>query len=411
MRIRAAVALGDGDAVARAYTAYAKTRGEGELDKDLLRDLAVATLGQAIAGDSAKLKVRAIEAVAEVELHALADQVADRMHDENEVVAAAAAAAVLNGYPDAPEIAEHLEHAKDPQARRLVLDAIGKKLGKMKGVAKLAIADLEKAAETDKDAGVRRTAIRWLGQLRDVDAHELLMKRQRDQDEGVRAAASIALARIGIGNLGELAKRAEADRALEVKLASIDLYAAAHREDELVRIAGDVQVPMFALAAAIEVKRTDLAQKAFTAAMASDDWTLRAGALNQATRALGAAGANAAAKSAIATDPELAVKLTAARVLEHSGDPGIAIEVFAAALGGDRAIQAAGDLADAGDPRGDATLAALVRDPKRPATDRVAAAAAHRAAHHVSAGLVAALTDSSPDVRVEAAAALAVLSK
>src|SRR5260370_5655688 len=55
MRIRAALALGDRDALATAYRAYRGHRG-GD-DRALLRDLAIATLGQALASPSARLKV------------------------------------------------------------------------------------------------------------------------------------------------------------------------------------------------------------------------------------------------------------------------------------------------------------------------------------------------------------------
>jgi len=55
MRIRAALALGDGDGVARTYAAYRAQIGQD--DRALLRDLAIATLGQALASPSVKLKV------------------------------------------------------------------------------------------------------------------------------------------------------------------------------------------------------------------------------------------------------------------------------------------------------------------------------------------------------------------
>src|SRR5262245_30133849 len=68
MKIRASLALGDGDAVAKAYAQYVGHRGED--DKELLRDLVSATLGQALGSPSVKMKIAAIEAVARIELHA-----------------------------------------------------------------------------------------------------------------------------------------------------------------------------------------------------------------------------------------------------------------------------------------------------------------------------------------------------
>ena len=82
--------------------------------------------------------------------------------------------------------------------------------------------------------------------------------------------------------------------------------------------------------------------------------------------------------------------------------------MFAAADGD---VQAAADLADLGDARGIERLTALVRDPKRTAEQRADAASAHRTAHHVTPGLVAALADGNAIVRVEAAAAIGVLAK
>src|SRR5262245_23782900 len=80
MRVRAALAQGDGAGVAKAYGGY---RGQlGEDDKQLVRDLAIATLGQALASPSVKLKVTAIEAVETAELEPLAELVAQRMGDD-----------------------------------------------------------------------------------------------------------------------------------------------------------------------------------------------------------------------------------------------------------------------------------------------------------------------------------------
>jgi HEAT repeat protein len=85
--------------------------------------------------------------------------------------------------------------------------------------------------------------------------------------------------------------------------------------------------------------------------------------------------------------------------------------VFAAALSGDTALPAATDLAGLGDKRGFDVLDAMVRDAKSSPDLRAAAASAHRTAHHVTPGLVAALADSNGVVRVEAATALVMLAK
>src|SRR5689334_7977467 len=83
MRVRAALAQGDAAGVARAYAAY-RAQLEGDDDKQLLRELAIATLGQALASPSVRLKIAAIEAVEAAELQPLAEQVAQRMSDDDD---------------------------------------------------------------------------------------------------------------------------------------------------------------------------------------------------------------------------------------------------------------------------------------------------------------------------------------
>ncbi len=398
MRIRAALAQGDGDGVARAYGSYMGHREE--LDKDLLRELAVATLGQALASPSAKLKIAAIDAVEAAELQALADQVAQRLGDDNDRVAASAAIAILHGYPqEAAPVADQLLKSEDADARRIILDGLGKKVGK------LAFADLERGG-SDSDARVRRVCVRWLGLLKDPDAVELLTKRTHDPDDGVRANAFDALANINIGNLEAFGKQALADKSFAVRSASIGLFVASHREEDLVPLTDDAD-PLIGLAAATALHRPELARKAVDRAIASPEWTVRTGAANSLVAALGKEQARATAKQLVG-DPDLHVRLAAARVLAHAGDPADAAAVFAAAPGD---IQAVADLAALGDRRGLEGLDGAVRDPKRTPDQRAEAASAHRAAHRVTPGLVAALADASAIVRVAAAATLALLSK
>ncbi|HEU0031109.1 MAG TPA: HEAT repeat domain-containing protein [Kofleriaceae bacterium] len=401
MRVRSALALGDGDGVAKAYAGYRAAAGED--DRELLRDLATATLGQALASPSVKLKLVAIEAVAAAELQALADQVAERMGDDDDRVAAAASAAVLRGYPQAPQVASQMLRSDDPEARRLAVEGVGKKVGK------LALVDLQKLAGSDPDARVRVAAIRWLGQLRDKEAVELLGRQLRHTDENVRAAAASALARIKTGDLVGFAGKALADRSLAVRLAGVELLEAANRPDELSKLVED-RDPMVAAEAAIALHRPELAAKALDRAATAEAWTIRAGAANMAVRAIGEDRAVALARKLVA-DPEVGVRLAAARVLAHGGDREAALAVFTAALTGDSALAAAIDLASLDDRRGAETLDKLVRDRGASADQRAAAASAHRAAHRVTPGLVAALADPSGLVRVEAAAAIVLTAK
>ena len=403
MRIRAALAQGDADGVAKAYGSYTAKRGDH--DKALLKDLAIATLGQALASPSVKLKVAAIQAVQAAELEQLSEQVAERMTDEDDRVAAAAAVAVLRAYPQAPQLAGEMMKSEDPEARRIALDGVAKKIGK------LLVDDLE-AAISDKDARVRRVAARWLGQIKDDDAVAALTRHLKsDPDEAVRAACATALAKIGVGNLESLGTDALKDKSLAVRIAAIDLIEAAKRPDRLQQIAQTEPDPMVALEAAIALKDKALAKTALDKALASDGWTIRAGAANVAQRALGKAAAVELARKLLA-DKELGVRIAAARVLAHAGDKPAAAVVFAEGLASpDFALQAAGALAEQNDKRGIEALDAFVRDPKRTAEQRAAAASAHHAAHRVTPGLVAALADASGVVRVEAAAALVLLAK
>ncbi len=402
MKVRAALAQGDAPGVARAYAGYVAQRG-GD-DHELLRELARATIGQALGSPSAKLKIIAIEAIEDAELQDFADQVAEQMNHNDDRVAAAAAIAVLRGYPQAAQIASDMLRSENAEARRIAVDGIGRKVGK------LAAGDLEKAA-ADPDPRVRRAAIRWLGQIKDPDALTVLTRRLRDPDEGARAAAATALARIGLGNLAAFAKQVLADHALAVRLAGIDLLVAARRTDQLVALAENEQDALVAAEAAIAAKRPDLAAKALDRAASDERPALRAGAANTAVRALGKERALAFARLLVG-DPELSVRLAAARVLAHGGDRAAAIPVFQDALAQpELAIQAAADLAALGDARGVGYLDAAVRDLSHTPDARSAAVAAHRTAHRVTPGLVAALADPSGIVRAQAAALLVAMAK
>lgn len=403
MKVRASLALGDAEATAKAYEQYVAHRGED--DKELLHDLATATLGQALASPSAKMKIAAIEAIEDLEVVELTDPVAERMGDDDDRVAAAAAVAVLRGIPGAPQVADDLLHSESAEARRIVVEGIGRKVGK------LAVADLEKAAK-DPDPRVRRAAIRWLGMIQDHDAIDLLARHLKDPDESVRAASASALARIGAPNLAAYGKQALADRALAVRLAGVDLLAAAKADADLVALTDDPD-PMVATQAAIAVKTTrpELAQKAIARAIGAPEWTVRAGAANLLVQALGKEAARPYAQKLVA-DPDLGVRLAAARVLVQLGDREAARPVFSAALEDPtHGVQAAADLAALGDPAGVQALSAFVRDPRRTPDQRASAVMAHRSAHRVTGGLVAALADPDGLVRVEAAAALGALAK
>jgi HEAT repeat protein len=248
--------------------------------------------------------------------------------------------------------------------------------------------------------------------LKDKSSVDVLVKHLKDADDSVRAASASALARLPAGNLGELAKQALADSSLAVRLAGVDLYAAAAADAELVALTDDKD-PMVALQAAIAVKgkRPELADKAIARAITAQEWTIRAGAANLLVTAVGSTGAAAHAQK-LATDAELGVRLAAARVLVSIGDKQAAKQILTPALAdAEYGVQAAADLAGLGDAAGMQALSGAVRDAKRTPAQRAAAASLHRSARRVTGGLVAALADGDGLVRVEAAAALGTLAK
>jgi HEAT repeat protein len=420
MRVRSALALGDPEGVAKAYAGYVAHRGDD--DQELLHGLAMATLSQALASPSAKLKISAIETIERLELQSLADDVAAAMGDNDDRVAATAAIAVLHAYPQAPQVADAMLHSENPEARRIVIAGLARKAGA------IVTGELEKAAN-DPDPRVRRAAIDGLGRLGDKDAVTVLAKRLADGDESVRASAASALADIGIGDLAAFAKKALADTAVAVRVAGVHLLGKAEQLDQLAVLENDPD-PIVALEAVIALQsaqsshgksdnvdvqmtnRLSPAPGVVQRAIASPKWEVRAGAANMLVRIVGKDAATPIAEQ-LAKDPDAHVQLAAARVLAHdAASRDQAIAVFRAQLSGELATQAAADLAGLdGDTDALARLAQLVRDPQRTAEQRADAASAHLTARKITPGLVAALADSSGVVRVEAASVLAALAK
>src|SRR5262249_57837407 len=118
--------------------------------------------------------------------------------------------------------------------------------------------------------------------------------------------------------------------ALAVRLAGVELYAAAHRDDVLVSVVDDKD-PLVAAEAAIAVgtSHPGMAQQPIERGIAAPEWTVRAGIANVLVRAVGQDGALTYARR-LAGDHELAVRLAAARALAHIGDPAPAAPAFAA---------------------------------------------------------------------------------
>lgn len=416
MRVRAALALGDAAGVADTYGRYQKARG-GD-DAELATELAQVTIRQALTSPSVALRIAAIQAVEASELGELADAVAQRMTDPDDRVVAAAAAAVLRGYADAANALDDMLKSEEPQARRLAIDGLGRKL------AKHAVAELS-AAASDGDASVRRTALGHLAALRDAELAPLFQRHLTDADDAVRAEcvqalAALAKAKKAQATAAAALPAAQRDRALGVRLAAVTLAQVVEDRGALTAMLSDAD-PTVAIAAAAALGN-DAAALAplFDRALAAE-WPTKVAALNQATARLGAEAAKARARAALG-DPELAVRLAAARVLGHAGAKDEAIAVLAAvveagganAAGGEapspaRVIEAAVDLLHLGDARGEVALSnALLRGATADVRGR--AASAHRLARKITPALLAALTDASGAVRLEAATTLAALA-
>lgn len=412
MQLRALLALGEREALVETYAAYRQARG-GADDAALLLELAEATLGQGLRAPSVALRVASIRAVEKAELRGLADAVAQRLADPDDRVVAAAAAAVLRGYADAAEALDDMLRSEDEEARRLALDGLGRK------VAKHAVQELRAGAQ-DRSPVVRETALRHLGELRQDELAPVLLAHAADRAAPVRAAALRALAQLpGVASLGAaraLASSASRDEALSVRMAALELLLALGEAPALERLVGDGEVSV-ALAAA-RALRLDAQRSApvLERGLTSAAWTDRVAALGQLVALLGEAGA-ARARPLLA-DPAPEVRLAAARVVARRGGLAEALAVIealvaplsaAGASASGAAVDAAVDLMALEERRGEEVLAAALR--VRSAERRSQAVAGHRLVGRVTPGLLGALADASPAVRVEAAAVMAELAR
>lgn len=411
MQLRALLALGEREALVETYGAYREARGAKD-DAALLRELAEATLGQGLRAPSVALRVASIRAVEKAELRGLADAVAQRLTDPDDRVVAAAAAAVLRGYGDAAEALDDMLRSEEEEARRLAYDGLGRK------VAKHAVQELLTGAK-DPSPSVRETAVRYLGELRQGELAPVLLASAADRAPGVRAAALRGLAQLP--SFAPEAARARAsaaasDESLAVRMAAIELLLALGQRAALEALLEDGEVTV-ALAAAralrLEAQRS---APVLERGLASAAWTDRVSALGQLVALLGEPGA-ARARPLLA-DPAPAVRLAAARVMARHGGRAEALAVLeeqvasvmgAGASVSSAAVEAAIDLAALEPARGEPALAAALR--ARSSERRLQAVAGHRVLGRVTPGLLGALADASPMVRVEAAAVLAELAK
>lgn len=396
IRIRAALGMGDAkDAVAR-YRTWRTSRAEEDLAA--LRTMAMTTLWQGLTSPSAQVQVQAIQAIERLEIEAFARDVGERMGDDDDVVAAAAAIAVLRAFPQAPDVATDMLKSPDPHARAIAVEGIGRKVGKH-------AADDLRFAAVDTDPRVRAAAAYAIAALADPRDTDRLTELATDKSPDVRVVALRALARGKRGDLGALAQQALGDAALGVRLAAVDLLVAS-RGRPAARDLLAHEDAMVAAYAARALQDPQAGAAAVDRALAHEDWTIRAGAVNLMEVALGKEAARTRADKA-AGDPAVAVQIAAARLLAYMGDKPRAVSIYAAALATAEPhdkVGAAAELARLGDARGVAALEELAASDD-PGVRR-SIITAHRAARVITPGLWAALADDDAGNRIEAAAAL-----
>ena len=403
IELRARLAGGDAQGAVDGYLAWRR----GNVDDTIaLRLLAETTLQQALRSPSTAVKVEAIGTIEDLEIESLADDVIQRMGDQDDQVQAAAAAAVLHAHPQAGEILANMLTSDDPIARAIAVRGMARKVG-------VHAADDLRNATRDPDARVRHEAIAGLAPLDDAATTDVLVGlAQGDPDDGVRAAALMALAHGARGDLHAVAHAALADKSLGVRIAAVDLVALSNDGATLHALLTDVDPIVAAHAARASAKADPAgAAAAIDRALADAQPETRAAALNLAAAAIGKDAAATRAQAALA-DQAISVRLAAARVLAAAGRTQPALDAFAAALATgepDDKIEAAADLARLGDPRGVAALSDLTKTADS-VPRRRAAVGAHLTARHITPGLVTALADAAPEVRVDAARTLWLLA-
>lgn len=393
-------ALGAGDA-RKAVELYESWRAQnGEDDPAALRLLARTTLWQALRAQASAIQTAAIQAIERLEIEELAPDVAELVAADDDKVAAAAAAALLTAHPQAPRVIVDLLRSEDPEARAIAVDGIGRKAGEH------ARGDLVPML-SDPDPRVRREAIGAVARFADGSELERLVAMARgDKDGSVRARALRGIASRRAGGHVDLARQAAADRFLGARFAAVDLLARDGSPEALAALdqlaAGkDLPIALAAAAARLHAGDDPAAAAVFDRALAATDWTARAAALNSAGAMPRPLALRFGGRGLV--DPRGEVRLAAARLLIHLGVTTQAKKQLEAALAAsDPAIRidAAVDLLRLGDQRASRVLDQLARDPALEV--RRAAVSAHASARRVTPGLVAALADPDPALRVQA---------
>jgi HEAT repeat protein len=397
IKMRATLGAGDARGAVAQYRAWRDLRGDE--DAEALRVLARTTVWQALRSRAPAIQSGAVQAVERLELDDLAPDIARLIASDEELVAAAAATALLTAHDQAPAVLVGLLRSDDPAVRALSVEGIGRKAGEHARV------DLVPML-ADRDPRVRSAAAAAVATFAEgEDLTRLITMARRDPEGRVRARVLRALAgRVGV----DVARAAAGDPYMGARQAAVDLLArsdSAEAPAALDQLAASDDRDM-ALAAAAARLRRDAPPAAVLAvlerALASSSWPARAAALNAAHAAPRPLALSMSGRGI--ADPRPEVRLAAARLLLHLGQEQRARRELVSALAQPDALlrlDAAVDLCRLGDHRCLGPLDRLARSSSPEI--RTAAVHAHVAARRITAGLVAALADTRPELRLVAA--------
>lgn len=366
-----------------------------------IRHEAEGVVWSAMSAPSPDVRRHATRIVADVADPTLDRGLGQRLGDSSPSVRATAAVALVVQMPLAADVLKAVLDGSDAAAKVIAIDAIGALDDGKTRFATLA---------ADPDVRVRARVATAIAQWKPDDARALLDKLLHDEDPGVRGQALAGLARYG--DRAALADVTQAldDPSLGVRLAALGALVRLGHDavgnqllalDTGARAAKDRYV---ALRAAVQLSRAGRMQAglpAVRAAAADRDPAVRAAAMNAAGE-LGRPG-NALALEHL-RDPDVDVRLAAARAVIATGSHEPALPALVSALATPRRLDAADELARLGDARG---LQALERAARAPDPQLRRAAIALLAPLPDSRDtLVAALHDDDLDIRLDAAGAL-----
>ncbi len=400
VKIQAAIGRRDAGRAVKIYYEWKQLRGDH--DRTAIKAMALSTLWQGLYTPSAKVKIAAIQAAERLDLAPLADSVSERLGDDDPAVAAAAAIAILRWHPDAPYVATQSLSSDDPRARAIAVEGIARKVGVH---ARLDLIPLFR----DPDAKVRRALVRAVWKFATADdIDQVKTIASADENGSVRAAALRALAQKDFAGAVDLGRAALRDDFLGARLAGLHLIdkrgGDAANDDLTVVAAGDDL--FLALRAAVALNRRG--HEGRTVAIAkravkADSWSVRSAAMNAIAEVASKQQALPMIHAAL-KDEHVNVRLAAARALLRFKEKKAARAALIAALqsNSDAAkVQAAIDLVRMEDSHGRTTLDELAQAAS-PDTRKQAVRALLQVGDATD-GLVRALADESPEVRIIAA--------